>query len=172
MEPPRLSGVRAAMGDRTSTGRALLIVAMQDLFDAEAALMERLGECLAALSDQQLSTAVEGYRTTAGANGQKLEKLLHALAAPPRDAPNIWMRAVLDDAARDAGTIQPGPLLDIALTGALRKGAQAARVSYETAIALMTDDARRRTLTALRDSHAAMDRRLASALSRLARDSR
>ncbi len=46
---------------------------------------------------------------------------------------NIWMRAILDDARRDIATFDYGALRDIALAGAVRKGAQSARVSYETA---------------------------------------
>jgi ferritin-like metal-binding protein YciE len=46
------------------------------------------------------------------------------------------MAGVLDDADRDAGSHQPGPVLDIALVGAVRKAKAAEIVSYDTAIAL------------------------------------
>lgn len=47
--------------------------------------------------------------------------------------PNIWLRAILEDATRNAMTIKAGCLRDIALCGAFRKGKQSERVSYQTA---------------------------------------
>ena len=83
--------------------------------------------------------------------------------------PNIWLRAILDDAARDYETIVPGPLRDIALVGAFRKGQQSARVSYETAIGLARVTGRSDIETRLllcRDEEAAAD----AALARLQQD--
>jgi ferritin-like metal-binding protein YciE len=67
--------------------------------------------------------------------------------------------------------IEQGPLLDIALIGAFRKGVQADRVSYETAIALSRslglDDAER-ALTLSRDQLAETDDTLAGLLQDIA----
>jgi ferritin-like metal-binding protein YciE len=67
--------------------------------------------------------------------------------------------------------IEQGPLLDMALIGAFRKGVQANRVSYETAIALAHsfgfDDAER-ALTTSRDQLAGTDETLAGLLREIA----
>ena len=81
------------------------------------------------------------------------------------------MKAVLDDAKRDTKTVAQGDMLDVALLGALRKGAQAARVSYETAIALAKAVDRKeigKLVTRLRDAHAGIDNDLAALLAPLA----
>ena len=59
-------------------------------------------------------------------------------ATPPGDR-NIWLRAILDGADNDASTIAAGPSRDTALNGALRKGKQAERVSYKTALSWRGD---------------------------------
>jgi ferritin-like metal-binding protein YciE len=84
-------------------------------------------------------------------------------------APNIWLRAILDDADRDTENVEKGNLLDIALVGAIRKAKQAERVSYETAMALAANlgGADTATLEATRDEEAAADGALADCLVRL-----
>ena len=76
---------------------------------------------------------------------------------------------IIDDAHRDSRSILAGPLRDIALIGAFRKGKQAERVSYETAIMLAELIERpsfASTLTECRDEEAAADERLAALLIR------
>lgn len=120
---------------KTRTVHELLIVALQDLNDGEHAAIERL-----APFERDVSTGLAAFvaeeRARAARQAGRLERWLDAFGAPATDAPNIWLRAVLDDASRDYRTIVPGPLRDIALVGAFRKGKQSERVSYETAIGL------------------------------------
>ena len=155
---------------KATTAKALLLTATQDLYDAECALRERLSEPVKASSDETLVAALTDYAEAAAKRADGLSGIAEALDGKAKDAPNIWMRAVLDDAARDANTVEPGPLLDIALVGAIRKGAQAARVSYETALALAGRAKRKAMATefeGMRDAHSAMDRRLAARLRKL-----
>ena len=62
--------------------------------------------------------------------------MIEGLGADRQGPRNIWLRAVLEDAERDVATTAAGRWRDVALVGAFRKGKQAERVSYETAIAL------------------------------------
>ena len=156
------------MSDRTSTARDLLIVAIQDLYAAEQLLAGRMAEPLGAARDAGIVQVFEDYRSASVARVEALASIAGDLDEPAQGAPNIWMTGVLDDAARDARTTKPGPLLDIALVGALRKGAHAARVSYETAIELAKGGDACAVLTAARDEHAATDTALARALVRIA----
>lgn len=120
---------------KTSTVQELLIVALRDLNDGEHAVVERISSFAAGVSPA-LARHIDDERERATRKYARLEKALDALGASPTDAPNIWLRAELDDAVRDYETIVPGPLRDIALVGALRKAKQSERVSYETVIGL------------------------------------
>lgn len=120
---------------KTSTTPELLIVALQDLNDGEYAVVDRISSFAAGVSPA-LARFIHDERERATRQYARLKKALAALGAPPTDAPNIWLRAELDDAARDYETIVPGALRDIALVGAFRKAKQSERVSYETAIGL------------------------------------
>jgi ferritin-like metal-binding protein YciE len=120
---------------KTGTTRNLLIVALQDLNDGEHAVVARIPSLAAGVS-QGLARYITEERARAERQCARLEQALGALEAPATDAPNIWLRAELDDAARDYETIVPGALRDIALVGAFRKAKQSERVSYETAVGL------------------------------------
>ncbi len=143
----------------TDTPRALLIVALQDLHDAETAWVERSG-ALQHNASYRIGTYLAEEARTAQAQAGRLTSAIAALNGKVEGPPNIWLRAILDDAARDADTIAAGPLRDTALVGAFRKGKQAERVSYETAIGLarrMHHDDLVRTLTVSRDEEARID---------------
>ena len=150
--------------------RGLLVMALQDLFDAETALVQRLGAVHAHASDARLRAIIVEDKARSEAQRAVLAGIARDLGAKPDDATNIWLRAILDDADNDTKTIARGPLRDVALAGALRKGKQSERVSYETAIALaarlgMEDAAR--ALTRIADEEAAADEALARALKRI-----
>lgn len=118
----------------TSTPKQLLIVALQDLYDAERAWLERLPR-LFQRSPEALDAFIASEQDRSASQLRRLGEMLASFAAG--DAmPNIWLRAILDDARRDSETIANGPLRAIAMVGAFRKGKQAERVSYETAIGL------------------------------------
>ena len=153
-----------------ATTEALLVMALQDLHDGEAALSERLPDVEGSARDQALKTLIAEDRSRSEGQRDRLRALLREMGEDQGDSPNIWLRAVLDDAANDAATVAAGPLRDIALTGALRKGKQSERVSYETAIALaarlgMAEAAE--TLRGIRDEEQAVDEALAQVLERL-----
>jgi ferritin-like metal-binding protein YciE len=153
----------------TTTPQQLLIVAIQDLHEAERAWIDRLPS-LAEAAGPRLAAFISEERVRSSRQAVRLETLSQAMDAPASDAPNIWLHAVLDDAERDARTIERGPLRDVALTGAFRKGKQSERVSYETAIGLARDlgeEEAANVLTQCRDEEARADADLARILERL-----
>lgn len=154
---------------KTSTAQQLLIVALQDLNDGEHAVVERIPSFAVGVSPA-LARYINDERERAARQSTRLENALDALGASPIDAPNIWLRAELDDAARDYETIVPGPLRDVALVGAFRKAKQSERVSYETAVALARATGKSVLQTCLllcRDEEAAADDALKQLLQNL-----
>ena len=137
---------------KTKTVQELLIVALQDLNDGEHAVVERIASIARKVSPG-LARYIIKERERAARQSTRLEKVLEELDAAVTGAPNIWLRAVLDDAARDSRTIVHGPLRDIALVGAFRKAKQSERVSYETAVGLAKATARTDLATSLQLSH-------------------
>ena len=118
------------------TPRALMVMAMQDLHDGERALAERLEKVHDCLAEAALRELVAQDRSRSIARCTALAQIARELDAAPDEADNVWLAAILDDAENDCASIVRGPLRDIALAGALRKGKLSQRVSYETAIAL------------------------------------
>lgn len=154
------------------TPEALLVMALQDLLDGEAALVGRLPDVEGSARDPAFKALIAEDRRRSEGQRDTLRTLLRQFGEGEGDSPNIWLRAILDDAGNDARTIVAGPLRDIALVGALRKGKQSERVSYETALALaeqlgMSDAAE--ALRGIRDAEQAADDGLAEALHRLTR---
>lgn len=156
--------------DKTETPAALLTVAVQDLFDGESAWTERLSAFEPSIAHAGLGQFASEQIAAARSQADRLTRIAAELDSPPRSAPNIWLRAVLDDAERDTRTIAAGALLDIALVGAFRKGIQSERVSYETAIALAQAVGASKiaaTLAAIRDEETQADAALATLLAAL-----
>lgn len=152
------------------TPRALLVMAVQDLHDGETAMVERLDDIRGCLSDEALRELVDLDAGRSADQRWELAKIARALDAEPHDADNIWLRAILDDADNDCAAIAEGPLRDIALVGALRKGKQSQRVSYITAHALahtlgIAEAAA--SLTRMAEAAERTDRALGDALERL-----
>jgi hypothetical protein len=84
---------------------------------------------------------------------------------------NLWMAGILDDAERDTRTIAPGPLLDLAIVGAVRKALQAKLASIDTAHATaraLEDSTSGAALKLSRAEAEVHDRELADLLDRLA----
>lgn len=154
---------------QTQTAATLLTVAVQDLFDAEQAWREHL-PALASQAGASLTDFVKNEWDRSTAQAARLGDIAGRDGADPAGAPNIWLRAILDDAARDTRMIAAGPLRDIALVGAFRKAKQSERVSYETAIGLAGVCGDRRAAQLLgqsRDKAAQADRDLAAVLATL-----
>jgi ferritin-like metal-binding protein YciE len=154
------------------TPTALFVMALRDLYDGENALAGWLPSVRENIEDADLAAIVGEDHERSERQRSDLAGILRALGEMPGGPPNIWLRGILDDARNDIATIASGPLLDIALTGALRKGKQSERVSYETAVGLATmlglDDAAR-MLRTICDEEAATDAALAEVLERLCR---
>ena len=148
----------------------LLINALQDLRAAEVVLADRLPRVTKKACDDKLVAIFSGYAEQANNAAAPLAEAIERLGGDVEGAANIWMTAVLKDAKRDTKTVARGDMLDVALVGALRKGAQAARVSYETAIALakaVVDEEAGNIVTGLRDAHNRVDDDLAALLAPL-----
>ena len=144
---------------RTSSHPALLRIALQDLRAGKVLLAGRLPALRDAATAPTLKEAIAGLIEGAGVEAARLV----GLGLAPDGPENIWMAGILDDADRDAGSHQPGVLLDIALVGALRKAMAAQIVSSDTAIALARQAGLADYLAAAeanRADEAAADRRL------------
>jgi ferritin-like metal-binding protein YciE len=159
------------MTQLADTSRALLVLALQDLYDGERAWTDRLPGIAERINDHRLAAAMQAETGQGRERAGRVQAIATALRVDIAGAENIWLRAILEDAHRDTTMIEQGPLLDIALIGAFRKGVQADRVSYETAIALARslglDDAEG-ALTTSRDQLAGMDETLAGLLREIA----
>ena len=149
---------------KTHTAEQLLIVALQDLADAELAWSER-GTELREGSGPRVAAFLHADLIRSAAQRERLVGLIEGLRGRVEGDGNIWLRAILDDAARDIASTAAGPLRDTALVGAFRKGKQAERVSYETALALAERIGVDTTeLGQCRDEEAAADSELADLL--------
>lgn len=116
---------------RTNTREALFTSCVQDLHAGELLLVERLPEILDYADDPPLRDILNAQITQSRLQAERLRASGEDVAGPP----NLWMAGILDDAHRDTQSIVAGPLLDVALIGAIRKAKAAEIVSYETAVA-------------------------------------
>lgn len=121
-----------ADGSQTGSRDALLIVALQDLWQARCVVRESMDAIAIATTDSETRAVFEDIHTAAIDE----QKALLALASDPGDTPNLWAGGIFDDACRDVATTAQGPVRDIALIGAIRKLLAADIVSLETAIQL------------------------------------
>ena len=122
---------------------------------------------IAEAASGKLRPALQAIAQTYSDERKTFEASGHDLSGPE----NLWMAGVMDDARRDTETVEPGPLLDTALIGAIRKGLAADYVSLETGIAVArslgrTDDAD--MLEAMHRRCAGHDRELARLLQEIA----
>lgn len=145
----------------TASRAALLHVALQDLRAGKQLLIERLSPLADAAADPGLRDVIERDRSNAHRHAARLDEIADLGGAPA----NLWMSGILDDADRDAGSHQPGAILDTALIGALRKAKTAEIVSIETAMALAGSESPV-MLPALSANHAE-DRAIEARLARL-----
>lgn len=153
---------------RTASFASLLHVALQDLHAGKRAQAERLPAIRDAARDPELVAILLAEIDRVAAQAERL-----AVAGGDMNGPeNLWMGGVLDDAERDARSHQPGPVLDVALVGAVRKAKAAEIVSSETALALARRlglDAAEAAVAANREEEIAADQALKARLEALAR---
>lgn len=151
---------------RTASRAALLHVAVQDLHAGKRAQAERLAAIADAARDPTLRALLAAEVARAGAQADRLAAVGGDMSGPE----NLWIAGILDDAERDARSHEPGPLLDVALVGAVRKAKAAEIVSGETALALARAEGQTAiaaAVTANREEEIAADRALRARLEAL-----
>ena len=120
----------------SDSARALYAACLSDLAKGERLVAERLPAIAGSVRDGRLATEFERLVADAGRHRAVLAQLADEHDVSLGGPPNLWMAAVLDDAARDVEDEAPGPPLDTALVGALRKGVASQLVSTDTAVAV------------------------------------
>lgn len=123
------------MAKVTSLGD-LLVTCLQDLRKGEAETLDRFPAVIDAVRDPATRLAMQDRLSNARLRAEALDAVGAALNVDPMGDENIWMDGMLSDAEGDMKTEAPGPLLDLALIGAVRKMTGASLVSYETALAV------------------------------------
>jgi hypothetical protein len=116
---------------KTSSEQELLEVCIQDLHAARKLAADRL-PCVAGEAGAALAPVIEALVAQLESEAARFESMGFDLDGDP----NLWMAGIMDDAERDTRSIEPGPLLDTAIIGAVRKAVAADAVSLETALAL------------------------------------
>ena len=116
----------------TDTLEKLLIACVQDLYAGAILMAERLPKLVLSVDDAALRSLLQEQIEQSHAQADALQQTGWDTNGPA----NLWMKGILKDAKRDSKSIAPGPLLDTALIGAIRKGFAAEIVSYETAVAV------------------------------------
>lgn len=116
---------------KTGSRAALLQVCIQDLYAGRRRAAKRLGR-IASHAGPALTSAIDKIARCCAKEAVSFERSDCDLNGPD----NIWMTGILDDAERDTRSVEAGPLLDIALIGAVRKALAADFVSLETALVL------------------------------------
>ena len=111
---------------------SLLHTAIQDLHAGKQDAAKRLSGLAEKTQDAALAQVLRNEADRANAQAARLTETGVDVSGPK----NLWMAGILDDAERDGKQTEPGPLLDIALVGAIRKAKAAEIVSSETAMAL------------------------------------
>lgn len=155
---------------KIASAAALLHEAVLDLYAGKSAQADRLPAIAASVSDAALRQVLEVETALA----REQADAMAAAATVDGASANLWMAGILDDAERDTRQTQPGRLLDIAVTGAIRKAKAAEIVSSETAIALaeaVGSAAIASLVRSHRDAEIATDRALKACLVALARAS-
>lgn len=117
---------------RTRSDDALLKACIEDLYAGKRLLVRHLPRLISKVGDPTLKAQLADMVTLAATQSERLRATGLAGGGPA----NLWMAGILDDALRDARSIAPGLLLDVALIGAMRKALAAEIVSDDTALAL------------------------------------
>jgi len=76
---------------------------------------------LDAVTSPELRSALLEHRTASQEQARRLERIAEGMGKKATGPDCLWAGGILGDAKRDTGSMQPGPLLDAALIGAIRK---------------------------------------------------
>jgi hypothetical protein len=115
----------------TATCPDLLEVCIQDLHAGRKLATAKLPE-VAKHASPPLAAIVSALCDDLVGEAKQFEQTDKDLQGPE----NLWMAGIMDDAVRDTESVEPGPLLDTAIVGAIRKALAADEVSLETASVL------------------------------------
>lgn len=149
--------------------RSLLVACVQDLYAAEQEAVDRYPPLIDAAAGPDLKSALEAHRAQSREHAQRMQAVAKLLGESAKGPECLWAKGILDDAKRDTKTVTPGPLLDVALVGGLRRLEQAEIVAYETAIGVARATGLADAERLLVQTHAderAMDARLVGLLER------
>lgn len=114
--------------------RGLMIDCVQDLHAGEMLTVDRLPPIIGAVGSPELRAALADHRAASREQARRLRDVARGMGEQVEGPECLWAKGVLDDARRDTRSVAPGPLLDIALIGAIRKLEAAETMSYQTAI--------------------------------------
>ncbi len=114
--------------------RGLMLDCVQDLYANETQTMKLLPAIMDGATASELKAALREHQELSQKQAQRLERIAGTLGENASGPKCIWAGGILEDAQRDIKSVTPGPLLDAALAGAVRKLEQSEVVSYETAL--------------------------------------
>ncbi len=114
--------------------RGLMIDCVQDLYANETRTIKLLPAIMDGVTAPELKAALQEHQKQSQKQAQRLERIAGTLGEEANGPKCIWAGGILEDAQRDIRSVAPGPLLDAALAGAVRKLEQSEVVSYETAL--------------------------------------
>ena len=106
--------------------RSLLVACVQDLYAAEQEAVDRYPPLIDAATGPDLKSALEAHRAQSREHAQRMQAVAELLGESAEGRECLWAKGILDDAKGDTKTVAPGPLLDVALVGGLRRLEQAA----------------------------------------------
>jgi ferritin-like metal-binding protein YciE len=164
-------GLEGDVVPSVSTLEQLMVTCLQDLRKGEGLTLDRFPAIADAVTDTVTGGVLRQRLNDARLRANGLDALGKRLGVKPCGDENLLMMGMLDDAEGDMKTEEAGPLLDLALIGAVRKMVNASLVSYETAVAVAArlNDERARDLFAdARDREAEAETGLRASLFRIA----
>lgn len=119
---------------KVSDMKGLMVDCVQDLHSNETLTAGVLPVLLDFVTSPDLRAALVEHRAASGEQARRLQRIAEAMGEKAEGPDSLWASGILGDAKRDTESVGPGPLLDAALIGAVRKLEGAEVVSYETAI--------------------------------------
>ena len=119
---------------KVSDMKGLMVDCVQDLHSNEALTVDVLPVLLDFVTSPDLRAALVEHRAAGKEQARRLQRIAEGMGEKAEGPDSLWASGILGDAKRDTESVEPGPLLDAALTGAVRKLEGSEVVSYETAI--------------------------------------
>ena len=111
-----------------------MVDCLQDLYSNEVLTVGVLPVLLDHVTSPDLRSALVAHRVASEEQARRLQRIAEAMNEKAAGPDSLWASGIPGDAKRDTESVEPGPLLDAVLIGAVRKLEGAEVVSYETAI--------------------------------------